>query len=70
MNIAKKKLKKHLNQNLIRGEKEKHLSQQINSCWICEKPIDHGNEKVRVHCHVTGNFRGAAHWGCNIKFQL
>ena len=26
------------------------------------KPIG----KVRDHCHVTGKFRGAAHWSCNI----
>ena len=27
-------------------------------------------KKVRDHYHVTGKFRGAAHWSCNVKFQL
>ena len=52
------------------SEKEKHLFQQCNNCWICEKLIDNDDEKVRDHCHVTGKFRGAAHWNCNINFQL
>ena len=44
---------------------EEEQFQSSNTCQICEKVIDDDNEKVRDHCHVTGNFRGAAHWGCN-----
>ena len=51
-------------------KKNEHLFQQSNSCWICEKLIDHDNEKVRDHCHVTGKFRGASHRGCNVNFRL
>ena len=52
------------------GEEEEHLFQQSNSCWICKKLIDNDEEKVRDPCHVTGKFRGAAHWDCNRNFQL
>ena len=52
------------------SEEEEHLFQQSNSCWICKKPIDNDNKKVRDHCHVTGKFRGAAHSSCNINLQL
>ena len=67
---CKKLIKKQLNKNLITSDKEEHLFQQSNSCWICEKVIDNDEEKVRDHCHVTGKFRGAAHWSCNINLQL
>ena len=63
-------MNKHFNKNLIMSEKEEYLFQQSNSCWICKKLIDNDEEKVRGHCHVTGQFRGAAHWDCNINFQL
>ena len=52
------------------SEEEQHSFQQSNSCWICEKLIDNDEEKVRDRCHGTGKFRGAAHWDCNINFQL
>ena len=35
-----------------------------------KKLIDNDDQKVRDHCHITGKFRGAAHWSCNINFQL
>ena len=40
-------MKKHFNKNLIMSEEEEHLFQQINNCWICEKLINHHDEKVR-----------------------
>ena len=65
-------MKKHFNKNLITSEEEEQLFLKSNSCWICEKLIDNddNDEKVRDHCHVTGKYRGAAHWSCNVDFQL
>ena len=62
-------MKEHLNKNLIISEEE-HLVQQRNSCWICGNIINNEDEKVRDHCHVTSKDRVAAHWDCNINFQL
>ena len=67
---CRKVINKQFNKNWIMSEEKKHLFQQSNSCWICKKLIDNDREKVRDHCHVTGKFRGAAHWNCNINFQL
>ena len=70
INFAKKVINKHFNKNLITSEEEEHLFQQNNNCWISKKLIDNDEEKAKDHCHVTGKFRGAAHWDCNINFQL
>ena len=59
---CKKVIKKYLNKNLIISEQEEEQFQLSNMCWICKKPIHNDDEKVRDHCHVTGTFRGAAHW--------
>ena len=34
----------------------------------CERLID--DEKVRDISHITGKFKGAAHWRCKINLQL
>ena len=56
------------------SEEEEHLFQQSNSCsclsYLLLLLIDNDEEKVRDHCHITGKFRGAGHWDCNINFQL
>ena len=62
-------MKKHFNKNLIMNEEEEQI-QSSNTCWICEKLIDNDSEKVRDHCHVTGKFRVAAHWSCNITKKV
>ena len=67
---CKKVIKKHFNKNLIISEQEEEQLQLSNLCWICKKHINNDDEKVRDHCHVTGTFRGAAHWSCNINLQL
>ena len=64
---CKKVMKKHFNKNLIMTEEEEQF-QSSNICWICEKLIE--DEKVRDHCHITGKFRGTAHWSCNINLRL
>ena len=47
--------------------KKEEQFQSSNICWICEKLID---DEVGDYSHVTGKFRGAAHWSCNIYLQL
>ena len=59
-------MKKHFNKNLIMTEEEEQFKWS-NTFWISEKLIDDDNEKVRDHCHIIGQFRGAAHWCCNLQ---
>ena len=59
-------MKKQFNKNLIITEEEEEQFQLSNTCWICGKLIDDDDEKVTDHCHITGKFRGTAHWSCNI----
>ena len=63
-------MSKHFNKKLIMSEKEEHLFKKSKRCWICKIFIDIDKEKVRDHGHISGKFKGAAHWDCNIKFQL
>ena len=67
---CKKVMKKHFNKSLIMSEKQEEQFPSTKLCWICEILIDDDDEKVRDCCHVTGKFRSAAHWSCNINLQL
>ena len=63
-------MKKHFNRNLVMSVDEEERFQLPNSCWICNKLFDVGDEKVRDHCHVTGKYRGTAHFSCNANCKL
>ena len=49
---------------------EEERFQLSNSCWICDKLFDVGDDKVRDNCHITGKYRGVAHWSCNVDLKL
>ena len=66
----KKKIKKYFNKNLIMSAEEEERFQLSNSCWICDKLFDVGDDKVIDHCHITGKYRGVAHWSCNLNLKL
>ena len=36
---------------------------------ICEKGDFENDIKVKYHCHLTGNYRGAAHSKCNFYLK-
>lgn len=57
--------------DLTPAETEKYVKSNI--CHICKcyfqnNSMDDG--KVRDHCHITGEFRGAAHRSCNLKYRI
>ena len=37
-------------------------------CSICHESLD--KVKVRDHCHLTGEYRGAAHNSCNLNYKI
>ena len=62
-------MKKHFNKDLIMTVDEEEKFERSNICWVCNKLIEN-DEKVRYHCHITGKYRGAAHWSCNINLSI
>ena len=56
--------------NLVMSAEDEERFQSSNICWICDKLFDVGDDKVRDHCHITGKYRGFAHWNCNINLKL
>ncbi|XP_057299543.1 uncharacterized protein LOC130630167 [Hydractinia symbiolongicarpus] len=54
---------------------EKEAYKSAKRCFICEGVFKKNNEditmrKVRDHCHYTGQYRGAAHSSCNLKYRI
>ena len=67
---CKKMIKEHFHKNLTMSAEKEQRFQLTNSYWICDKLFDVGDDKVRDHCHITGRYRGEAHWSFNINLKL
>ena len=63
-------MKKHFHKNLILSAEENERFEMSNICWTCGKLIDSDDNKVKDHYHISGKYRGAAHWGCNINLKI
>ena len=67
---CKKISKNYFNKSLMITAEKEEMFQNACSCNICGKLFDLIDEKVRDHCHITGKFRGAAHFSCNANFKI
>ena len=56
---------KNTKKDIIMTEKDEEGFRNNNICQFCEKNIE--SDKVRDHCHLTGEYRGPAHSMCNIN---
>ena len=56
---------KNTKKDIIMTENDEEDFKNNNICRFCEKEIV--SDKVRDHCHLTGNYRGPAHSKCNIN---
>jgi hypothetical protein len=43
--------------------------EKAEKCHFCKKDFTEADIKVRDHCHITGEFRGAAHQSCNLNVR-
>ena len=56
---------KNTKKDIIMTEENEEDFRDDNICRLCEKEILYN--KVRDHCHLTGDYRGPAHNECNIN---
>ena len=56
------------NERMIMTAKDHANFNSATKCYICEGSFRNEKDKVRDHCHRTGQFRGAAHNACNINY--
>ena len=63
-------MKKYFNKNLIMTVEEEEIFQLSNKCWNCDKLFDLVDKKLRDYCHISGKFRGAAHFSCNANLKI
>ena len=54
--------------DMIWDDEAEEKFKSATHCHVCKKPVR--GDKVRDHCHFTGQFRGAAHNHCNLRYKI
>ena len=51
---------------------DKEKAKKLKKCMFCRSPLLQKNyrDAVKDHCHITGEFRGAAHGACNNRLRI
>ena len=49
---------------------KKNNFKQVLFVGYVKNIFENDDEKASDHCRITGKFRGAAHWSCNINLHL
>ena len=62
------KTKEHFNKKLKLTTEDEQKYQNSHDCWIRNEKFD--ANKVRDHCHIKSNYRGAAYNQCNLKPKI
>ena len=68
-NYCRRIMRTYFYKNLVMNAEENERFELTNICWICDKLIENTDNKVRDHCHITGKYRDAAHYSCNINIK-
>ena len=57
-------------------KEQQESNENAKICYICQEKFENKylkvkkNCKVRDHCYYTGEYRGAAHSICNLKYSV
>ena len=65
-----KQLLKFKRTDMILTKQDKIDYENAKVCYVCKHIFTKQNRKVRDHCHVLGNYRGAACNTCNLGMKL
>ena len=49
-------------------QEDEIVHNQSTQCHICGEEME-SKDKLRDHCHLTGKYRGPAHYKCNLAFK-
>ena len=70
--VAEKIFQKYI-QNpkpMIFTKDDEENQEKSTHCHICKNEFISTDIIVRDHCHITGEYRGAAHQNCNLKYRI